>query len=278
MPFFNPQVQHPSMVGAAAVAQTSTPPIAYGNYMGGNVAYNPKVATTIGAQRAHQYLLRSAYAPRIGEGAPFPAVPWHAEAAVMNSNGSPTFKPAPLSGAWVTSTGTPVNSLVEEQSLTRTNTAAQSMQSMQSQQVQQQAESNANQQQQLPSFDGNYIKQWPPPAGTPSGMVASFGVHPGVTPAVPPPAPPPIGMAPPPPPASHIMDTPDVLPQPTPPVMATDARWGVKSFPTQNDAGGATVPSTESRKSQETPSEPLLNEPLMLPLGRDNTMNGGSTF
>jgi hypothetical protein len=249
------------MVGAAAVAQTSTPPIAYGNYAGGNVPYNPQVATTIGAQRLHQYLLRSAYAPRPGEGAPFPAVPWHAGAAVMNSNGSPTYTPQPVTGAWVTDHGAPVNSLVEESS------SSSSVQSKNAAVQQQKTE---------PAFDGNYLKQWPPPTGSPPGMLASFGVHPGVTPAVPPPTPPPIGMAPPPPPASHILDTPDVLPQPTPPTLATDARWGVKSFPTQSDAGDATVPSTEARHSQNTPSEPLQNEPLMMPFGRENTINGGS--
>ena len=56
------------MVGAAAVAQVTSPPIVYGNYAGGSVPYNPKVATIIGAQRAHQFLLRSAYSPRHGEG------------------------------------------------------------------------------------------------------------------------------------------------------------------------------------------------------------------
>jgi hypothetical protein len=256
------------MVGAAAVAQTSSPPIAFGNYAGGNVVYNPKVATTIGAQRAHQYLLRSAYAPRQGEAAPFPAVPWHAGAAVMNSNGSPTFKPQPLNGAWVSGSGAPANTglgitntgLVEESSAVAVQKGLTP------------PSSNTP----PPAFDGNYLKQWPPPSGTPPGMVAMMGVHPGVTPAVPPPAPPPIGMAPPPPPASHVMDTPDVLPQPTPPTAATDARWGVKGFPTQNDAGLATVPGTEARRSQETPSEPLLNEPLMVPFGRENTIHGGS--
>merc|ERR1711865_106677 len=134
-----------------------------------------------------------------------------------------------------------------------------------------------HQQQQTPTYDGNYLKRWPPPPGTSPGLITTLGVRPGVTPAVPPPAPPPIGMAPPPPPASHIMDTPDVLPQPTPPVMATDARWGTKQFPTQNDAGETAVPGTEARTSQDPMSEPLQNEPLMTPFSRDNTMQGGSS-
>ena len=217
--------------------------------------------------------------------APFPAIPWHA-GPVMNSDGSTTFTPAPLTGAWVTPTGVPTNSFMEETSGT--------VKTLQ-QQAQQQAptydvptnnfmeERSGNektlqhQQQQTPTYDGNYLKRWPPPPGTSPGLITTLGVRPGVTPAVPPPAPPPIGMAPPPPPASHIMDTPDVLPQPTPPVMATDARWGTKQFPTQNDAGETAVPGTEARTSQDPMSEPLQNEPLMTPFSRDNTMQGGSS-
>ena len=258
------------MVGAAAVAQITSPPIAYGNYAGGNVPYNPKVATTIGAQRAHQYLLRSAYSPRQGEGAPFPAIPWHA-GPVMNSDGATTFTPAPLTGAWVTSTGVPTNSFVEEKTVATVSTTKRTN-NMRREQRQHQRQSQRQSQQEAPSFDGNYLKRWPPSPGSSTLSSHMIGVN-MVTPAVPPPAPPPIGMAPPPPPASHIMDTPDVLPQPTPPVMATDARWGTKQFPTQSDAG---VPSLQSRTSQDPPSEPLQNEPLMTPYSRDNTMEGGS--
>ena len=268
------QVFHPSAVGAAAVAQTTSPPIAYANYAGGNIPYNAKVATTIGAQRAHQFLLRSAYSPRQGEGASYPAVPWHA-ASMFNTE--KPFTPAPLTGAWVTSTGVPFNSLVEERATTR--------------KVRQQdgraggavaaggaaAAETRGQAKEEPDFDGNYLKRWPPPPGTSPGMISTMGMHPGVTPAVPPPAPPPIGMAPPPPPASQVIDTADVLPQPTPAVMTNDVRWGDGgSFPSQSDAGVNMVPGTEPRRSQEVPSEPLMNEPLQTSFSKENTIHGGS--
>jgi hypothetical protein len=122
-------------------------------------------------------------------------------------------------------------------------------------------------------YDGNYVKQWPPPPGAnPANIMMPLGV----APVVPPPAPPTVGMAPPPPPASHVLDTPDVLPQPTPPVMATDARWGTKMFPTQSDAAGPSVPSLDARTSSELPSEEFQNAPLMTPLGRENTIGGGT--
>ena len=197
------------------------------------------------------------------------------------------FTPAPLTGAWVTSTGVPFNSLVEEKATTR--------------KVRQQdgrreevvvaghaaagaaaaggaaAAEARGQAKEEPDFDGNYLKRWPPPPGTSPGMISTMGMHPGVTPAVPPPAPPPIGMAPPPPPASQVIDTADVLPQPTPAVMTNDVRWGDGgSFPSQSDAGVTMVPGTEPRRSQEVPSEPLMNEPLQTSFSKENTIHGGS--
>ena len=80
-------------------------------------------------------------------------------------------------------------------------------------------------------------------------------------------------MAPPPPPASHISNTPDVLPQPTPPTDATDVRYGAKRFPDQSDAGSwAGGASTESKNNGEE-GEPLLNEPLQTPFGIEDTQN-----
>jgi hypothetical protein len=67
---YHPQaiVHHPSQIGAAAVAQTRTLQHAYGAYEGGNVAYHPTHAPAIGYQRAHTHYIRTAYAPRPGDG------------------------------------------------------------------------------------------------------------------------------------------------------------------------------------------------------------------
>jgi hypothetical protein len=319
------QVQHPSRVGAAAVAQTSSPPVAFGNYAGGNVAYNPAVATTIGAQRAHNYLIRSAFAPRQGEQAPYPAVPWHASPSVLHSaaGASAGFHPEPLADPWSGDAVVPTT-LLEEKTHSNANQGTATSQTPPTitsfistpQQVLRQRTQASQTSSSLASsllpaslkpaslleqtataqvtrgsvpgsadgasappagsgatYDGNYVKQWPPPPGaSPANIIMPLGV----APVVPPPAPPTVGMAPPPPPASHVLDTPDVLPQPTPPVMATDARWGTKMFPTQSDAAGPSVPSLDARTSSDLPSEEFQNSPLMTPLGRENTIDGGT--
>ena len=121
-------------------------------------------------------------------------------------------------------------------------------------------------------YNGNYLASWPPPHGTQQHLMTPLLGN-AVAPAVPPPSPPQIGMAPPPPPASTISNTPDVLPQPTPPTEASDVRYGAKRFPDQSDAGswpgGA---GTDARQSGEQ-GEPLLNEPLMTPFGKEDTQN-----
>lgn len=54
-----------------------------------------------------------------------------------------------------------------------------------------------------------------------------------------PPSPPTVSFAPPPPPASHTIDSPDVLPETMPPTSPTDARYGIRGYATQADAGSA---------------------------------------
>jgi hypothetical protein len=121
-------------------------------------------------------------------------------------------------------------------------------------------------------YNGNYLASWPPPQGTQQHLASPLLGN-AVAPAVPPPSPPQIGMAPAPPPASHISNTPDVLPQPTPPTEATDVRYGAKRFPDQSDAGSWAGGANTEAKSNGDEGEPLLNEPLMTPFGREDTQN-----
>ena len=86
----------------------------------------------------------------------------------------------------------------------------------------------------------------------------------------PPPTPPQIGMAPAPPVSSRVSDTPDVLPQPTPSTDPSDVRFGNKRFPDQADAAG--WQGNAASHSPEEQGEPILNEPLMTPLSKPDTM------
>jgi hypothetical protein len=126
-------------------------------------------------------------------------------------------------------------------------------------------------------YNGNYLASWPPPQGTQQHLASPLLGN-AVAPAVPPPSPPQIGMAPAPPPASHISNTPDVLPQPTPPTEATDVRYGVKRFPDQSDAGSWAGGANTEAKSNGDEGEPLLNEPLMTPFGREDTQNAAGVM
>lgn len=126
-------------------------------------------------------------------------------------------------------------------------------------------------------YNGNYLASWPPPQGTQQHLVSPLLGN-AVAPAVPPPSPPQIGMAPAPPPATHISNTPDVLPQPTPPTEATDVRYGAKRFPDQGDAGSWAGGANTEAKSNGDEGEPLLNEPLMTPFGREDTQNAAGVM
>merc|ERR1711871_770997 len=126
-------------------------------------------------------------------------------------------------------------------------------------------------------YNGNYLASWPPPHGTQQHLMTPLLGN-AVAPAVPPPSPPQIGMAPPPPPASTISNTPDVLPQPTPPTEATDVRYGVKRFPDQSDAGSWSGGANTEPKNNGEQGEPLLNEPLMTPFGNADTQNAAGVM
>lgn len=76
-----------------------------------------------------------------------------------------------------------------------------------------------------------------------------------IGPLTPPPQPPTPGMAPPPPPAAQVLDTPDVLPQPTPPTSPEDTHFGMKRYPSQDDAGMPHNPSTSPMSSAEESPE-----------------------
>eukprot|EP00944_MAST-04C_sp_MAST-4C-sp1_P010880 g10880.t1 len=121
-------------------------------------------------------------------------------------------------------------------------------------------------------YNGNYLASWPPPHGTQQHLMTPLLGN-AVAPAVPPPSPPQIGMAPAPPPASTISNTPDVLPQPTPPTEASDVRYGAKRFPDQSDAGSWPGGAGTDAKQSGEQGEPLLNEPLMTPFGKEDTQN-----
>jgi hypothetical protein len=86
---------------------------------------------------------------------------------------------------------------------------------------------------------------------SPGAAALSYGLPGNVRlPPVPPPVPPRPSMGTPPPPISQVIDTPDVLPAPVPPVAPQDAKFGARRFPTQYDAGVGLPPGTEPRTSQ----------------------------
>lgn len=121
------------------------------------------------------------------------------------------------------------------------------------------------------TFNGNYLENWPPPPGSGLSLMTPMAGHAaGVAPAVPPPTPPQIGMAPAPPVSSRVSDTPDVLPQPTPSTDPSDVRFGNKRFPDQADAAG--WQGNAAAHNPEEQGEPILNEPLMTPLSKPDTM------
>ena len=66
---------------------------------------------------------------------------------------------------------------------------------------------------------------------------------------------------------------PDGLPQPTPPTEASDVRYGAKRFPDQSDAGSWPGGAGTDAKQSGEQGEPLLNEPLMTPFGKEDTQN-----